>query len=68
VHKSWFRWLFKKISEVAPQISIDIVFGPLSEMLGNHWAKVHLETHYEKVNSGSHFLDHILGWRTSAML
>jgi len=36
VHKSWFHWLFKKISEVAPQTSLDIAFGPLSEMLGNH--------------------------------
>jgi len=36
VHKSWFRWLLKKFSEVAPQTSPDIVFGPLSEMLGNH--------------------------------
>jgi len=37
VHKSWFRWPFKKISEVAPQTSLDIAVGPLSEMLGNHW-------------------------------
>ena len=27
---------FKKFSEVAPQTSLDIAFGPLSEMLGNH--------------------------------
>jgi len=31
---------FQKISEVAPQTSLDIVFGPLSEMLGNHCAKL----------------------------
>jgi len=27
---------FKKFSEVAQQTSLDIAFGPLSEMLGNH--------------------------------
>jgi len=37
VHKSWFRWLFKEFSEVAPQTFLDVAFGPLSEMLGNHW-------------------------------
>jgi len=40
VHKSWFWWLSKKISEVAPQTSLDIAFGPLSEMLANHWPTI----------------------------
>jgi len=31
---------FKKIFEVAPQTSLDIAFGPLSEMLGNHCCSV----------------------------
>jgi len=35
-HKAGFDG-FKKFSEVAPQTSLDIAFGPLSEMLGNHW-------------------------------
>ena len=49
VHKSWFRWLFKKISEVVPQTSLDIAFGLLSEMLGNHCLKVTLHDHGQKV-------------------
>jgi len=32
--------VFKKIFKVAPQTSLDIAFGPLSEMLGNHWCRV----------------------------
>jgi len=40
VHKSWFRWLFKKFSEVAPQTSLDIAFVWLSEMLGNHCTSI----------------------------
>jgi len=35
--KTGFDGLLKKISEVAPQTSLDIAVGPLSEMLGNNW-------------------------------
>jgi len=36
----------KKISEVAPQTSPDIAFGPLSEMLRNHCPKVIYKTQH----------------------
>jgi len=35
--KAGFDGLLEKISEVAPQTSLDIAVGPLSEMLGNNW-------------------------------
>ena len=37
---------FKKISEVSPQTSPDIAFGPLSEMLRNHCPKVIYKTQH----------------------
>jgi len=38
--KAGFDGFLKKISEVAPQTSLDIAFGPLSEMLANHWPTI----------------------------
>jgi len=35
--KAAFGGFLEKFSEVAPQTSVDIAFGPSSEMLGNDW-------------------------------
>jgi len=41
---------FKKFSEVAPLTSLDIAFGPLSEMLGNHCS---IYIRYDDINGGA---------------
>ena len=76
VHKRWFRWLFKKVSEVAPQTSLYIAFGPLSEMLGNHQAystrsraKPHPNRHLEQFSRFSRAHRHgnvtAAGWQVT---